>query len=66
MPDYRLYCSTAGITNGEMVEIVSGLEENETVVISVSPDESRWIRKALDKTVMTDWRSGRLARPARR
>lgn len=55
-----------GITNGEMVEIVSGLDENDTVVISVSPDESRWIRKALDKTVMTDWRSGRPARPARR
>ena len=55
-----------GITNGEMVEIVSGLSDGDTVVISVSPDESRWIRKALDKNVMTDWRSGRPARPARR
>jgi HlyD family secretion protein len=54
-----------GISNGNDVEIVSGLNDGDQVVISVSPDESRWIRRALDKKVMTEWQTGRGARAVR-
>ncbi len=50
-----------GLSDGSYAEVLSGLKEGDTILISLSSDESRWISKMLDKDNMTKWST---ARPA--
>lgn len=44
-----------GLSDGGMVEVVDGVTEGETLVITLSAEESRWVSKALDKDNMAKW-----------
>lgn len=53
---------TTGLADGESIEILSGLNEGETVIMGLSADETRWINSALDKGNMTKQNGKRVQR----
>jgi RND family efflux transporter MFP subunit len=48
-----------GIENDRHAQVLNGLQKGESVVISVSSDEARWVNNALNPNVMTQFSSGR-------